>query len=76
MLYILSFQNPYCLVIININFEGMFTPRNGGQADLQNIEHLLKNVAGFKSVHTYSNQERIEILQLFDEIAASKEMST
>ena len=73
--FLISFlQNPYCVVIINIFFENKVGPRNGAQADRENIERLLTRAAGFNSVHVYCDQRRNDTLEIMEKISNSPEM--
>lgn len=69
-----TLKNPYCVVIVNVNFQGIFPPRNGGEADVKNIEHLLTKKARFKAVHVYKDCRRREMLDIIDKVAVSDEM--
>ncbi|XP_028401254.1 caspase-3-like [Dendronephthya gigantea] len=66
--------NPYCVVIVNIFYKNRVSPRNGAQADLENIQRLLKDSAGFKSVHVHVDVTRRNILEIMDEVSNSSEM--
>lgn len=68
-------QNPYCIVIVNINFDQIFTPRNGGEADFRNIENLLSKSARFQTVKIHRDCTRIQVLEIIEDIAKSEEIS-
>ena len=61
-------------MIVNIFFKNRVSPRNGAQADLENIERLLNKTAGFKSVHVHIDLSRRKVLEIMDEISNSSEM--
>ena len=48
--------------------------RNGAEADRENIERLLKQTAGFNSVHVHCDKNRIGTLEIIEEAANSPEM--
>lgn len=50
-------------------------PRNGGEADRENIMRLLTR-ARFDSVHVHNDVERKDILEIMDGISNSPEIGT
>ncbi|XP_046839814.1 caspase-3-like [Xenia sp. Carnegie-2017] len=66
----LHVKNPYCIVLINTNFDHKSVPRNGASADRQNIKRFL-NAAGFNTIHFYDDLERKDTLELMEKISSS-----
>ncbi|XP_058951212.2 caspase-3 isoform X2 [Pocillopora verrucosa] len=65
-------QNPYVLVINNVNFKEDPVPRNGAEHDLKNVETFLRE-AGFESVEKRYDLEKKEMMAAFDETRKSIE---
>lgn len=65
-------QNPYVLVINNVNFKEDPVPRNGAEHDLENVETFLRE-AGFESVEKRYDLEKKEMMAAFDETRKSIE---
>ena len=57
-------QNPYVIIINNVNFYTMPAPRNGAETDLENLKKFFTE-AGFKTVKSYCDVRRDEMLQYF-----------
>ena len=63
-------------MIVNIFYQNRQVPRNGAQADLENIERLLRHSAGFKTVYVYVDLTRRSILNIMEHVSNSPEIGT
>jgi hypothetical protein len=61
-------------VIVNIVYGNGV--RNGAQADLENIERLLRHSAGFQTVFVYADLTRPSILKIMDHVSNSPDVGT
>ena len=57
-------QNPYIIIVNNVNFYTMPAPRSGAVADLENVKKFFTE-AGFKTIKYYLDVRRDEMLQYF-----------
>ena len=58
-------------MIVNIFYGNKASARNGAQADLENIERLLRHSAGFQTVYVYVDLTREDILKMMDHVSTS-----
>lgn len=61
---------------MNIIYEGRLAPRNGGEADLENIERFLRHSAGFQTVYVYVDLTRANTLKIMDHVSKSPDIGT
>ena len=59
---------------MNINFENAVANRNGAQADLENLERLLRRTAGFRTVDVQINVTSDRMLKIMEKVSNSEEI--
>lgn len=61
-------------MIVNIFYANRVGARNGAQADLENLERLLRHSAGFETVYVYVDLTRGSILKIMEHVSNSPEI--